>query len=50
VAKFGKDPIYRTHDSPVEGENPIYFGVIRSKAKVKVTIHIIFDNRAVSAR
>ena len=28
----------------------IYFGVIRSKVKVTVTINIIFDNRVVSAR
>jgi hypothetical protein len=31
-----------------KGKNPIYFGVIRSK--VTVTINIIFNNRAVSAR
>ena len=30
--------------------NPIYFGVIRSKVKVSVTINRIFDNRVVSAR
>ena len=29
-------------------ENPIYFGVIRSKVKVTVTINIIFDNRVIS--
>ena len=28
-----------------KGKNPIYFGVIRSKVKVTVTINIIFDNR-----
>jgi hypothetical protein len=32
-----------------KGKNPIYFGVIRSKVKVTVTMHIIFDNRVVSA-
>ena len=31
-----------------KGKNPIYFGVIRSKVKVTVTINIIFDNRIVS--
>ena len=31
-------------------KNPIYFGVIRSKVKVTVTINRIFDNRVVSAR
>ena len=31
-----------------KGKNPIYFGVIRSKVKVTVTINIIFDNRVVS--
>jgi hypothetical protein len=30
------------------GKNPIYFGVIRSKVKVTVTINIIVDNRIVS--
>jgi hypothetical protein len=29
-------------------KNPIYFGVIRSKVKVTITINIIFDNRVVS--
>jgi hypothetical protein len=33
-----------------KGKNPIYFGVIRSKVKVTVTIDIIFNNRIVSAR
>jgi hypothetical protein len=33
-----------------KGKNPIYFGVIRSKVKVTVTINIIFDNRVVSTR
>jgi len=33
-----------------KGKNPIYFGVIRSKVKVTVTINRIFDNRVVSAR
>jgi hypothetical protein len=33
-----------------KGKNPIYFGVIRSKVKVTITINIIFDNRIVSAR
>ena len=33
-----------------KGTIPIYFGVIRSKVKVTVTINIIFDNRIVSAR
>ena len=41
--------LYQTwpHDSPVEGKNPIYFGVIRSKVKVTVAINIIFHNRVV---
>jgi hypothetical protein len=30
-----------------EGKNLIYFGVIRSKVKVTVTINIFFDNRVV---
>ena len=29
-------------------KNPLYFGVIRSKVKVTVTINIIFHNRVVS--
>ena len=29
-------------------KNPIYFGVIRSKVKVTITINRIFDNRVVS--
>jgi len=33
-----------------KGKNPIYFGVIRSKVKVTVTINIIFDNRIISTR
>jgi hypothetical protein len=33
-----------------KGKKPRYFGVIRSKVKVTVTINIIFDNRVVSAR
>jgi tetrahydromethanopterin S-methyltransferase subunit E len=33
-----------------KGKNPIYFGVIRSKVKVTITMNIIFDNRVVSAR
>ena len=32
-----------------KGKNPIYFGVIRSKVKVTITINIIFNNRIVSA-
>jgi hypothetical protein len=28
-----------------KGKNPIYFGVIRSKVKVTITINRIFDNR-----
>ena len=32
-----------------KGKNPIYFGVIRSKVKITVTINRIFDNRVVSA-
>ena len=32
-----------------KGKNPIYFGVIRSKVKVTITINIMFDNRVVSA-
>jgi hypothetical protein len=35
---------------PWKGKNPIYFGVIRSKVKVTITINRIFDNRVVSAR
>ena len=31
-------------------KNPIYFGVIRSKVKITITINIIVDNRIVSAR
>jgi hypothetical protein len=33
-----------------KGMNPIYFGVLRSKVKVTVTINIIFDNRVVPLR
>jgi hypothetical protein len=33
-----------------KGKNPIYFGVIKSKVKVTVTINRMFDNRVVSAR
>ena len=41
----------RGHMIPLwKGKNPRYFGVIRSKVKVTVTINIIFDNRVVSAR
>jgi methionyl-tRNA formyltransferase len=32
-----------------KGKNPIYFGIIKSKVKVTVTINIIFDNMIVSA-
>ena len=31
-----------------KGKNSIYFGVIRSKVKVTVTINRIFDNKVVS--
>jgi hypothetical protein len=31
-----------------KGKNPIYFGVIRSKVKVTITINRSFDNRVVS--
>jgi len=31
-------------------KNFIYFGVIRSKVKVTITINIIFNNRVVFAR
>jgi hypothetical protein len=31
-----------------KGKNPTYFGVIRSKVKVTITINRIFDNRVVS--
>jgi hypothetical protein len=31
-----------------KGKNPIYFGVIRSKIKVTITINRIFNNRVVS--
>ena len=34
----------------LQGKNPINCGVIRSKAKVTITINRIFDNRVVSAR
>jgi hypothetical protein len=51
VVKFGKDPIYRTKVMRKQPwwkrKNPIYFGVIRSKVKVTVTINRIFDNRIV---
>jgi DUF1365 family protein len=33
-----------------KGKNPIYFGVIRSKVKVTVTIDRIFDNRVISTK
>ena len=33
-----------------KGKNPIYFGVIRSKVKVTITINRIFDNMVVSVR
>ena len=33
-----------------KGKNPIYYGGIRSKVNVTVTINRIFDNRIVSAR
>ena len=33
-----------------KGKTSIYFGVIRSKVKVTVTVNRIFDNRIVSAR
>ena len=33
-----------------KGKKPIYFGVIRSKVKITITINIIVDNRIVSAR
>jgi hypothetical protein len=33
-----------------KGKNPNYFGVIRLKVKVTVTINIFFDNRVVYAR
>ena len=45
--------IFTKHDHMIslwKGKNPFYFGVIRSKVKVTVTINIIFDNRFVSAR
>ena len=32
-----------------KGKNTIYFGVIRSKVKVTITINRIFDNRIISA-
>jgi hypothetical protein len=58
----GNDPVVRNwrvagghphrfpHNNFSSVKNPIYFGVIRSKVKVTVTINIIFDNRVVSAR
>jgi hypothetical protein len=33
-----------------KGKNPIYFGVIRLKVKVTITINRIFEDRIVSAR
>jgi hypothetical protein len=53
----GNDPVVRNsiyphrfpHNNFSSVKNPIYFGVIRSKVKVTVTINIIFDNRVVSA-
>jgi hypothetical protein len=37
----------RGHMIPLwKGKNPIYFGVIRSKVKVIVTMNRIFDNRS----
>jgi hypothetical protein len=42
VAKFGKDPIYRT-------KVIVRKQSCRSKVKVTITINIIFDNRVVSA-
>ena len=33
-----------------KGKNSIYFGVIRSKVKVTITLNILFDNKVVSAR
>ena len=39
------------HMNPLwKGKNSIYFGVIRSKVKVTITINRIVDNRIVSAR
>ena len=39
------------HTIPLwKGKNPIYFGVIRSKVKVSVTINRFFDNRIVLYR
>jgi hypothetical protein len=40
-----KNSIYSNGDLDL----PIYFGVIRSKVKVTVTINRLFDNRVVSA-
>ena len=34
----------------LKGKYPIYFGVIRSKVKVIVSINRIFDNMVISAR
>ena len=56
---FGSLPLYRLiiyidgciwKKKKKKKKNPIYFGVIRSKVKVTVTINRIFDNRIVSAR
>jgi hypothetical protein len=44
----GNDPVVK-NSIYVEGNKSIYFGVIRSKVKVTVTINRIFDNRVVSA-
>jgi hypothetical protein len=46
----GKDPVTKLGHMipPWKGKNTIYFGIIRSKVKVTVTINRIFDNRAVS--
>jgi hypothetical protein len=45
MAKLGKDLIYRTKVINMialwKGKNPIYFGVIRSKVKVTITINRI---------
>ena len=40
--------VYRIFIKLWKEKNPIYFGVIRSKVKVTITLNRIFDNRVVS--
>jgi hypothetical protein len=56
TTKYNFSSVYRIfttlgHMIPLwKGKNPIYFGVIRSKVKVTITINRIVDNRVVSTR